>query len=367
MVNKMNSKANISITILTAIIVTGLCIIFGAVKKGFLFDDESAIRIHLTKEESVKGENPGRNSILNLTDLPDGAYVIELIEPVKNRVKPSPRKINTNQNRKVQLSYSENLGDALLFVSDEREKTRFYKLQKQGAGKYTAIDIEEEAGQFHFNPQKEELAFTNNGNIWSVKTDGSELIQITNSGMDKNPRWSPDGTYLAFSSTRDGNSDIYMIDKDGKQAVNLTQSPHNDEYPDWAPDGLKIAFNSNREGNDDIYIIYTRDKRVRRLTNNSYSEKNAVWSPNGSEIAFLRTDWKGTKNLYSINFGGRQVTQLSKTIPGVLGEESFPVWNAQNEIEYTNQWSKNRESLAVNEQEVSSFLAFSALLKTFSF
>ncbi|MBI4833902.1 MAG: PD40 domain-containing protein [Planctomycetes bacterium] len=84
---------------------------------------------------------------------------------------------------------------------------------------------------------------------------------------------------IAFDSNRDGNSDIYTMDADGKNQTRLTDSPKNDISPRWSPDGKKIAFVSERDGNSEIYVMDADGKNQTRLTNNPKSDSSPDWSP----------------------------------------------------------------------------------------
>src|SRR5674476_377998 len=64
-----------------------------------------------------------------------------------------------------------------------------------------------------------------------------------------------DGTKIAFSSDRDGNNEIYIMDVDGTGQTRLTDNPATDGYPCFSPDGTKIAFMAYRDGNNEIYIM----------------------------------------------------------------------------------------------------------------
>src|SRR5512145_1098612 len=63
----------------------------------------------------------------------------------------------------------------------------------------------------------------------------------------------PPSAWIAFVSSRDGNTDIYRMRLNGTQQQRLTTTPENDEGPQWSPDGQWIAFASNRDGNYEIY------------------------------------------------------------------------------------------------------------------
>ena len=75
------------------------------------------------------------------------------------------------------------------------------------------------------------------------------------SADDGSPAWSPDGQKIMFSSKRDGNSEIYTMDTDGKNQHRLTDNSALDTSPAWSPDGQKIAFVSDRDGNCEIYVM----------------------------------------------------------------------------------------------------------------
>ena len=77
-----------------------------------------------------------------------------------------------------------------------------------------------------------------------MRADGSHLRDLTrNLAQDGQPAWSPDGSKIAFVSTRDGNAEIYVMRADGSGQRRLTRTPAaNDTAPVWSPDGTKIAF-----------------------------------------------------------------------------------------------------------------------------
>jgi dipeptidyl aminopeptidase/acylaminoacyl peptidase len=84
----------------------------------------------------------------------------------------------------------------------------------------------------------------NAANIWVVSTAGGEATQLTQSGHDSAPAWSPDGKTLAFLSSRDGNSQVYLLSMEGGEAKKLTTLSTGADLFRWSPDGKTIAFNS---------------------------------------------------------------------------------------------------------------------------
>ena len=84
----------------------------------------------------------------------------------------------------------------------------------------------------------------NASNVWIVSTAGGEAMQVTQSGHDNSPAWSPDGRTLAFLSSRDGNSQVYLLSMEGGEAKKLTTLSTGADLFQWSPDGKTIAFTS---------------------------------------------------------------------------------------------------------------------------
>lgn len=148
---------------------------------------------------------------------------------------------------------------------------------------------------------------------------------------------------VVFSSTRDGNEEIYVMQADGSGVTRLTNHPAADRHPSGAPNALKIVFESNRDDPDPqhcgtsgfpncIFHIYSMNvdgTGVTRLTNGPYSDVDAVWSFDSSRIAFdsTRSDLDPlhcgqpghpncVKNIYVMNTDGSDITLLTGNPPG---------------------------------------------------
>jgi TolB protein len=100
--------------------------------------------------------------------------------------------------------------------------------------------------------------------------------------------WSPDGTRLAFSSNRDGggNSEIYVVNRDGTGLRRITSHPGADTTPTWAPTGAQLAFTSDRSGSPQVYIVNLDGTGLKKISSQSYCDR-ATWSPAPlNEIAY---------------------------------------------------------------------------------
>ena len=91
------------------------------------------------------------------------------------------------------------------------------------------------------------------------------------------PDYSPNGRFLAFAASRDGPSDIFILDLQTGELRNLTQSQTKDRQPSWSPDGTQIAFTRNVDGNDDIYILTVDTSVIQRITTDPARDILADW------------------------------------------------------------------------------------------
>jgi len=160
--------------------------------------------------------------------------------------------------------------------------------------------------------------------IFVMNADGSGQINLSNHpGWDGYPSWSPDGDQLVFQTDRDVlngvvmgvvpvdlGQEIYLIDADGTNPIQLTNSPENDVYPSWSPDGSKIVFQSYRDGNSEIYVMNPDGTGQTRLTTHPESDMSPSWSPDGSWITF-HSGRDGNMEIYKMMASGFSQTRLT--------------------------------------------------------
>ena len=186
---------------------------------------------------------------------------------------------------------------------------------------------------FAWSPDGIRIAFTSdrNGNeeVLVVEVSTGEETNLTNSeAPDRQPTWSPDGSKIAFLSSPFGGTDIYVMNADGTGRTNLTNRVASYGRPGWSPDGSRIAFTSNRElqpieqrtGPDssllverlepEIYVMSADGSAQTRLTFNRSFDGNISWSPDSSKLTFT-SDRDGNREIYVMNADGGGLTRLT--------------------------------------------------------
>lgn len=163
---------------------------------------------------------------------------------------------------------------------------------------------------------------TGNLEIYIMDINRKDPVNLTNHPADDtSPTWAPDGSAFAYISHRDGNPEIYVMDMNNKESRRLTDNQATDIDPAWSPDGRWIAFASNHHrehaADTDIYIMDQNGRKVQQLTNKGGHNSTPAWSPDGEWIAF-RTTLDGIGAIHLMNADGkkqRAVTQVSATDP----------------------------------------------------
>ena len=128
--------------------------------------------------------------------------------------------------------------------------------------------------------------------IWKSRTDGSEIENLTpdSDANDALPDFSPDGSRIVFRSSRDGNTEIFLMNSDGTGLRQLTETTDTNTMPSFSSRGDRIAFVSTRDGDYEIYILELESDGspgpVRRVTNSPGRDMHPKFSPDDKWLLF---------------------------------------------------------------------------------
>ena len=183
-------------------------------------------------------------------------------------------------------------------------------------------------------PRRAKIVFTSarntNAEIYIMNADGSQQIRLTHHpGEDFDPTWSPTGEHIAFVSERDhdGLYDIYLMDADGK---NIRRAFNDLDYrtaPTWSPDGKQIAYHTYSTVPD--WAVYTKPlgggEAERIAESGMYPGGFPAWSPDGTEVAFTGGKWPAEWYIRIINLQTRKQETLLPEIQG--SNMRYPAWS----------------------------------------
>lgn len=183
--------------------------------------------------------------------------------------------------------------------------------------------------------------------IFMSNLDGTNLVQITQieSGACQ-PSWSPDGARLVFISpclrradfieNAYSDTSLFLIHAGGTGLQQLTNIPGADFEPAWSPEGDRIAFTSLRDGNKQIYVLELDSLAVTRLTELDANNENSqpAWSPDGKQIAYMMKR-VGTHQLWVMSDTGQDRIQIVRS--GQALWDYAPAWSADGRVILFNQ------------------------------
>ena len=159
-----------------------------------------------------------------------------------------------------------------------------------------------------FSPDGSRIAFTSTRDgqpeVYIMDADGSAVSRLTNSpGLDGDASFTADGQAVVFHSQRTGHRQIFVQPITSSDAVQLTQEPADNSQPTMSPDGEVIAFVSNREGNNHIWLMAKDGSNQRALTKGQQSKESAPHFLRDGALTYLVEQKES----------GRTVTQVVKT------------------------------------------------------
>ncbi len=246
--------------------------------------------------------------------------------------------------------------DKIAFTSDREGIVKIFTMNLDGSDPQQFFNNVGGAAESAIDISRDgtKITFIREGDIYTADAVGLGEVQLTVTGDNYTPKWSPDGSKIAFESFRGGVGKVYVMNADGTGLIDsnmfgynqkwspngsklcytspvfdgyegfeiftanadgsnilrLTSNAKRDDDAEWSPDGLNIIFLSARDGNDEIYSMMADGTGVKRLTNNTSDDYRPKYSPNNSKIAFISSR-TGSEKLFIMNLDGTEVRQLN--------------------------------------------------------
>jgi Tol biopolymer transport system component len=164
-------------------------------------------------------------------------------------------------------------GKWIAFTSDYE----IYKIKVDGSGLTNLTN--NQAADYHpsFSPDSKRIAFVserenNTVEIYVMNADGTNPERITHTGFATMPSWSADSDRITYFC-----NGMCVMNADGSSQIVLLNDPKYTDQAAWSPDGTRMAFSSSRDGNLEIYIMNSDGTQVTRLTDDPAHDRNPDW------------------------------------------------------------------------------------------
>jgi tricorn protease len=199
-----------------------------------------------------------------------------------------------------------------------------------------------------------QIAFVYAGDIWLVSRKGGTATRLSSpQGEESFPRFSPDGSKIAYSAAYDGNTDVYVVNAGGGEPVRLTHHPMADRVIGWHPDGKRVLFASSRESGrqrfSQFYLVGLDGGLPEKLPV-PYGEFGAI-AENGTDFVYMpmsqdfRT-WKRYRggwapDLWLFNLK----TYASRNLTNDPANDAQPMWHGNNVYFLSDRGAEQRNNL----------------------
>ena len=234
-------------------------------------------------------------------------------------------------------------GKAVLYSRQRGDRFVIVRMAADGTGETVLTTGNLPQYDACWSPDGKRIAFTHiaqtvgqgNLDVYLAKDDGTELVAFAGDqgklSHEEYPAWSPDGAKVAYSSTFEGNQEIYVRDVEGDARKRVTNDPAIDAHPAWLPDGKRLAFATNRWGDFEIALCDADGDNVERLTESAGLDDYPVFSPDGRRLAFV-SNRDGNFEIYVLDLKDRQVQNVTRD-PAI---DTYPAWTPDGKLGFVS-------------------------------
>ncbi|MDM1296103.1 PD40 domain-containing protein [Sphingobacterium sp. N143] len=203
-------------------------------------------------------------------------------------------------------------------------------------------------------PDAKEMVFSYEGDLWKVASQGGVAVRLTGmEGNEVNPRISPDGKWLAFSASQNGNMDVYVMPLTGGDIRQLTTHESSDEVDSWSWDSKSLFFTSTRYNRMSSYQVPLDGGTATRIFPHLFNYiSNMVPTPSG-ELLF-NDSWEGYSSANRKRYKGafnpdiksyNPKTKVFKQYTDYIGKDFWPTVDRHGNIYYVSDESNGEYNL----------------------
>jgi|GEM_PF-984403 len=223
-------------------------------------------------------------------------------------------------------------------MTNAKAATKALKLEIKSDMRHSGVvqrTITSGGEQVHVSKDGRSLAFVLRGDVWIMSASGGPARRLTSGpAKDQWPRWSPDGSQIAYFANSRGNDDIHIINVRTRAKRQVTRHAAGDFFHNWSPDGRRLVFCSERSGNKDIWTVELDTGAFKQLTRHPAADDDPTFTPDGKSIVF-DSGRGGPQAIYRMGTDGSRPTRITTgtafyQVPSVSPDGRLVVFEAMS-------------------------------------
>ena len=222
-------------------------------------------------------------------------------------------------------------GERIVFVSNRTGAENIYVMSVYGSDPIQLTDGPIRKTYPSVSPNGEHITFITIEDrrflISVMNSDGSSSKVIVNDGTSYEPRFSPDGDLLVYTSQREENADIYLLNLETMEERCLVGWPETEGFPSFFPDGKTVLFQSRVDGFNQIFRVRLDGSHITQITSGPFNSDYGHVSPDGTRIVFSSDESDpgnvDGREIYVMNIDGTQRIRLTRN----SARDGYPKWS----------------------------------------